>query len=73
MDYEAKYSEKPIHIGRSALRDTLYGTSDYEGITGRLSCDAFGDLFGGSYSIIRLNNLSAELKRFDPTVVYQFK
>ena len=30
-------------IGREALRDALYATSGYEGITGMLSCDEEGD------------------------------
>jgi branched-chain amino acid transport system substrate-binding protein len=30
-------------IGRQALRDALYGTSEYEGVTGRLTCNEFGD------------------------------
>jgi branched-chain amino acid transport system substrate-binding protein len=30
-------------IGRQALRDALYATSGFEGITGTLSCDEFGE------------------------------
>jgi len=30
-------------IGRQALRDALYATAGYEGITGTLTCDEFGD------------------------------
>jgi branched-chain amino acid transport system substrate-binding protein len=32
-----------LHIGRKALRDALYGTADFEGVTGTLNCDSFGD------------------------------
>ena len=32
-----------LFIGRQALRDALYATSGYEGITGTLSCDEYGD------------------------------
>jgi len=32
-----------LHIGRKALRDALYGTKDFEGVTGTLNCDSFGD------------------------------
>ncbi len=32
-----------LHIGRQALRDALYGTSDFAGITGTLNCDEHGD------------------------------
>jgi branched-chain amino acid transport system substrate-binding protein len=32
-----------LHIGRQALRDALYNTSNFEGITGTLNCDENGD------------------------------
>ncbi len=32
-----------IHIGRQALRDALFATSGYAGITGTLTCDEHGD------------------------------
>ena len=32
-----------LHIGRQALRDALYATADFEGITGTLTCDEYGD------------------------------
>ena len=38
-------------IGRQALRDTLYSTSEYEGITGTLTCDEFGDCADAQVSI----------------------
>jgi branched-chain amino acid transport system substrate-binding protein len=30
-------------IGRQALRDALYDTSSFEGVTGTLNCDEYGD------------------------------
>ena len=32
-----------LHIDRQALRDALYATSGYEGMTGTLTCNEFGD------------------------------
>jgi len=32
-----------LHIGRQMLRNALYATNDFEGITGILSCNEFGD------------------------------
>ena len=32
-----------LHIGRQALRDALYGTADFAGITGTLNCNEYGD------------------------------
>jgi branched-chain amino acid transport system substrate-binding protein len=36
-----------LHIGRQALRDALYGTTDFQGLTGVLSCDENGDCATG--------------------------
>jgi len=36
-------SDGTLHIGRQALRDALYQTSDHEGITGMINCNNFGD------------------------------
>jgi len=32
-----------LHIGRQALRDALYATADFQGITGTLNCNEYGD------------------------------
>jgi branched-chain amino acid transport system substrate-binding protein len=32
-----------IHIGRQALRDALYATTNFQGITGSLTCNEYGD------------------------------
>jgi len=32
-----------LHIGRQAMRDCLYATENFEGITGSLTCDEYGD------------------------------
>ncbi len=32
-----------LHIGRQALRDALYATKDFKGLTGSLTCDPNGD------------------------------
>jgi branched-chain amino acid transport system substrate-binding protein len=36
-----------VHIGRQALRDALYATKDFPGLTGNLTCDANGDCATG--------------------------
>lgn len=36
-----------LMIGRQALRDALYGTTDFQGLTGVLTCDANGDCATG--------------------------
>src|SRR5512136_3154803 len=32
-----------LYIGRRALRDTLYATKNFKGLTGNLACDKYGD------------------------------
>jgi branched-chain amino acid transport system substrate-binding protein len=32
-----------LHIGRQQLRDALYATKGYQGITGTINCDEYGD------------------------------
>jgi ABC-type transport system substrate-binding protein/ABC-type branched-subunit amino acid transport system substrate-binding protein len=32
-----------LHIGRQALRDAVFATKDFQGLTGTLTCDEYGD------------------------------
>jgi len=36
-----------VHIGRQALRDAVYATSDFDALSGKLTCDANGDCATG--------------------------
>jgi branched-chain amino acid transport system substrate-binding protein len=36
-------SDGTLHVGRQAMRDCLYATSGFTGITGTLTCDQYGD------------------------------
>lgn len=62
-----------LHIGRAALREALYATVDFEGTTGLLTCTEFGDCFGGTYTIVRLDDLAAGLAGLDANIVYTYK
>ncbi len=42
-----KDADGTLHIGRQALRDAMYSTKDYNGLTGKLTCDANGDCATG--------------------------
>ena len=44
-------SDGSLLIGRQALRDALYATSGYEGVTGTLTCDEFGDCADARISV----------------------
>jgi branched-chain amino acid transport system substrate-binding protein len=43
-----------VHVGRQALRDCLYATSGFSGITGTLTCNEFGDCADPKISVSEL-------------------
>jgi len=45
-----------LHIGRQALRDALYGTSNFEGITGTLNCSEYGDCADPQIAVNQIQN-----------------
>jgi len=45
-----------LHIGRQALRDCLYSTTDFPGITGNLTCNEYGDCADPKISVSQLQN-----------------
>ncbi len=45
-----------IHIGRQAMRDCLYATSGYTGLTGTLTCDQYGDCADPKISVSELQD-----------------
>jgi len=59
-----------LYIGRQALRDTLYATKNFQGITGSLTCDKFGDCGVPRYNIVRLDNPEAGLQGLKSNIVY---
>ena len=67
-----KQKNGSLYIGRQALRNTIYATSKYKGLSGILSCDSFGDLGVQKSQVIRLNNASEGVKGFKSNVVYSF-
>ncbi len=53
-----KKSDGTLYLGRQTLRDTLYRTFDFKGVTGTLSCTQFGDCSQPAFEILRLDNPS---------------
>lgn len=49
-------SDGTLLIGRQALRDELYATSGYAGITGSLTCDEFGDCADPRIAVSQVQN-----------------
>jgi branched-chain amino acid transport system substrate-binding protein len=61
-----------LHIGRQALRDALYATSGYQGLTGTLTCDEFGDCGAVRLIVTRLDDPAAGLEGLAANVVYTY-
>ncbi|MCP4119818.1 MAG: hypothetical protein GY737_31345, partial [Desulfobacteraceae bacterium] len=61
-----------LHIGRQALRDALYATVDFEGVTGKLSCDEFGDCGVARFKIVRLDDPASGLSGMEANVIQTY-
>jgi len=61
-----------LHIGRQALRDALYATSGYQGLTGSLTCDEYGDCGVARFQVMRLDDPAAGLAGLAANVVYTY-
>ncbi len=61
-----------LHIGRQALRDALYATAGYQGLTGSLTCDEYGDCGVARFQVMRLDDPVAGLEGLAGNVVYTY-
>ncbi len=61
-----------LHIGRQALRDALYATSGYGGLSGNLTCDQYGDCGVARFKVLRLDDPAAGLAGLEANVVYAY-
>jgi branched-chain amino acid transport system substrate-binding protein len=61
-----------LHIGRQALRDALYATSGYQGLTGSLTCDEYGDCGAIKLQVTRLDDPAAGLAGLAANVIYTY-
>jgi len=61
-----------LHIGRQALRDALYATAGHQGLTGRLTCDEYGDCGVARFQVTRLDDPAAGLEGLADNVVYTY-
>jgi branched-chain amino acid transport system substrate-binding protein len=61
-----------LHIGRQALRNELYTTSGYEGLTGSLACDQYGDCGVAKFKVVRLDDPVAGFAGLESNVVYAY-
>jgi branched-chain amino acid transport system substrate-binding protein len=60
-----------LHLGRQALRERL-NSMDYNGITGYLKCDPFGDCGSARLNIVRLNNPITSVDQLRNNVIYTY-
>jgi branched-chain amino acid transport system substrate-binding protein len=61
-----------LHLGRQALRDALYATSGFQGLTGTLSCDKFGDCGAARFKVVRIDDPAAGIEGLTDNVVYTY-
>jgi branched-chain amino acid transport system substrate-binding protein len=61
-----------LHLGRQALRDALYATAGYEGLTGSLTCDKFGDCGPARFKVVRLDDPTTGFESLADNVVYTY-
>jgi branched-chain amino acid transport system substrate-binding protein len=61
-----------LFIPRQALRDTLYATSGFQGLTGNLTCDRYGDCGVARFQVVRLDDPAAGLAAMVANVVYTY-
>ena len=45
-----------LYLGRQALRTELYNTVAFDGVTGKLSCDQFGDCAYPIFNVLRMDD-----------------
>ncbi len=71
----AKADGGSLYIGRKALRDALYATKGFKGVTGTLTCDAYGDCGEAHiavYQVVTANPATWSLGT-DPKKVFPLK
>jgi branched-chain amino acid transport system substrate-binding protein len=59
-----------LHLGRTALRENLYATTGFKGVTGTLSCNQFGDCARPAFDVLRLDDPSQGLEGLQSNKVF---
>jgi len=65
-----KDDDNTLHLGRQALRDALYTVTDFQGATGEIHCNKFGDCNIGSVSVLQLNDPATGLDGLNDNVIF---
>lgn len=61
-----------LTIGRQALRDALYKTTAYHGVTGILTCDQFGDCGNAAFKILQLDDPEKGIDGLESNIVHSW-
>ena len=62
-----------LYISRSSLRNALYKTHKFKGLTGALTCTKFGDCSAINFNIFRLNHPESDIKSLRQNIVFTLK
>lgn len=65
--------EGTLYVGRQALRDALYTTTGFQGLSGSLTCDRYGDCAAARFNVLRLDDPAAGLEGLAANVVYTYR
>jgi branched-chain amino acid transport system substrate-binding protein len=61
-----------VHIDRQKLRDALYDTKDYKGITGSLTCDEFGDCADPAIDVVQNTAKQKTIDQVRGNILYTY-
>ncbi|OGU57266.1 MAG: ABC transporter substrate-binding protein [Ignavibacteria bacterium GWF2_33_9] len=61
-----------VHLGRDALRKALYAMVEFQGVTGKLTCDKFGDCSRPAFNILRLDDPDAGVAALQENIVFAY-
>ena len=61
-----------LHIGRQALRDTLCASRGFNGVTGPLNCDEFGDCAYPVFNVLQLKDPRAGVAGLQSNVKFTY-
>lgn len=62
-----------LHIDRRELRDAWFAVEGYEGLTGSLTCDEFGDCANPLIDIVRNTSDEVEIEEVRANVLYKWE
>jgi branched-chain amino acid transport system substrate-binding protein len=63
--------DQTLLVKRQALRDAMHATTASQGLTGKLTCDKYGDCGVPRFKIVRLDDTAAGLERLGSNIVFQ--